>query len=165
MKNLKQKSIGIYMLAIAIMLQFVSISANAVAFKLKNSTKHSIRAKVYDRNGWRSYVQVNPGECKDIATEVERTEHDVVIQMKTQDGWETIYSNHHGSRLMTRIVRVTETNDKYYFAWYDEPPGCRDCPDSNGHGCLYKSGWVNLKNAIKVGKFLGKAVMKAENTN
>ena len=149
-------------LIIATFLQFISFTANAVAFKLKNSTPYAIRAKVFDRGNWRSYVSISPGQCKVFGESVTRSEHSVVIQMKTEEGWKTIYKDNHGSRMMTRIVRVVESDDGYYFAWYDEPPGCRDCPDSDGHGCLYKSGWVNLKNAIKVGKFLGKAVLKAE---
>lgn len=156
----KQKSARIHIVGILTMILFMNHSANAVAFKLKNDTKYSVRAKVYDRGAWRSYIQIDPGECIVFGSSVERTEHDVIIQMNTEDGWKTIYENHHGSRLFTRIVRISESNNKFYFAWYDEPPGCRDCPSGNGHGCLKKSGdWINFKNAVKLGEFLGKVVM------
>jgi hypothetical protein len=136
-----------------------SKNANAVAFKLENSTRYSIRAKVYDHGTWRSYVTVNPGEFRDIATEVERTEHAVVIQMLTNNGWQTVYSNHHGSRLFTRVVQVSENGNSFYFSWWDEHPGCRDSPSTPGT-CLTPPGPRGMFNyAVKIGEFLGRAVM------
>lgn len=135
-------------------------SANAVAFKLENSTSYKVRAKVYDRGHWRDYVTINPGQCVVFGSKVERTEHDVIIQMYVDGEWKTIYKNHHGSRVFTRLVHLTENSGKFYFSWWDEPPGCRDCPSAPG--CLRKSGWINkVKDAYKVGQFLGKIVMLA----
>ncbi len=132
----------------------------AVAFKLENGTSASLRATVYDRGGWRNYIQVNPGQCKDIETDVERTEHGVKIEMLTSNGWQQIYSHHHGSRFFTRLVYVTEDANNYFFKWYDEHPGCRDCA-STPNTCL-KGPFVTWSNAIKLGKFLGKTVLMAE---
>lgn len=158
MKKVISNSIGIYLTLF--LLTIASYTAKAVAFKVENSTSYLIRVKVYDRGEWRKYVQVKPGECKVVASSVERTRHDVVIQMLTEEGWKTMYSKNHGSRVFTRLVHLTEYDNRFYFTWWDEPPSCRDCPSQTG--CLRPSGWINkIKDAYKVGQFLGKLVMLA----
>jgi hypothetical protein len=165
-KNLiKMKTQSIYLRTVKrhLLLAFFSLMIQpsfAVAFKMENSTPYKIRAKVHDRGAWRDYVTIQPGECKVFGSSVERTEHSIAIQVYMKGEWRTVYKNHHGSRVFTRLVHVTYNDSKFYFAWWDEPPGCRDCPSQQG--CLRKSGWVNkIKDAYEVGQVLGKLVMLA----
>jgi hypothetical protein len=154
-----------WIIAIAVMLltTFVTKPAAAVAFKLKNDSSITVRARVHDRGQWRPWVTFQPGGWAVFAPKVKRTEHDVEIDVWEGGRWQPIYRNHHGSRFFTRVVQVVQYSgdDKVYFAWWDEPPGCRDAPPrpgTNDKTCLKPSGgwlWKKLvQSAVKiVGRF------------
>lgn len=152
----------IVVLVVMLLATLVARPAEAVAFKLKNDTSLTLRARVHDRGQWRSWVTFQPGGWGDFATSVKRTEHDVAIDVWQGNHWEPLYRNHHGSRLFTRVVQVIQYSgdNKLYFAWWDEPPGCRDAPPrpgTNDRTCLQESGgwlWRKLvQYAVKIGKY------------
>jgi hypothetical protein len=142
-------------------------SANAVAFKMKNDSKYTLRARCFDRGSWRNWVVYRPGGWGDFAPKVKRREHSVEIQVWNNGVWQPLYYNHHGSRMFTRVVQAfNDYNGRVYFVWWDEPPGCRGAPPYPGtrrSTCLKPSGWLKswlrgfaqgnlLKYATKVGK-------------
>lgn len=121
----------------------VTRRAEAVAFKLKNDTSHTVRSRVLDRGAWRDWVSFGPGGWGDFAKKVKRAEHDVEIDIWADGAWRPLYRNHHGSRLFTRIVQVVEQLGYISFQWWDEPPDCRDAPPPPGTPnttCLRSSG-------------------------
>ncbi len=150
------------MVVVAVAALLMVREAGAVAFKLKNDSSFTVRARVYDRNAWRPWVTFQPGAWGDFATKVKRTKHDVEIDVWRNGQWDPLYRRQHGSRLFTRVVQVFARNGDLYFAWWDEPPfiHCRDAPPpigSNGHTCLKPSGgWIFSKffeYAVKVGRY------------
>lgn len=146
--------------AVLDILSLPSVS-EAVAFKMKNDSQYTLRVTVHDRGRWRPWVVFRPGDWGDFATQVKRTEHDVRIEIWNGQGWNPLYANHHGSRMFTRIVQVfNDVQGRIYFAWWDEPPGCRGAPPYPGTGgrtCLKPSGWVYgqfdklIRQAVKAG--------------
>ena len=118
--------------------------ADAVAFKMANYSSHTLRMRIYDRGEWRPWVQCPPGFWGDVAKSVKRTEHSVEIDVWTGNGWRPYYRNHHGSRAFTRVVQALDAGQGIVFAWWDEPPGCRDWPPRpwvQEGTCLRRAGW------------------------
>lgn len=138
----------------------ICFDVEAVTFKLKNDSQYWLRARAFDRGQWRSWVEFAPGGWDVFALHVKRTEHDIEIQIWDGSQWMPLYYNHHGSRLFTRVVQVfNDQKGNIYFAWWDEPPGCRGAPPYPGSGegtCLKPSGWLKgkmMEYAVWVGKY------------
>lgn len=132
---------------LAVVLIAVTTKTEAVAFKMKNDSSSTFRARAFDRGEWRSWVTFNPGGWDDFAPGVKRREHNIEIDIWNGQEWVPIYRDHHGSKLWTRVVQVIEGPDGLYFAWWDEPGGgCRDAPPhpiQGGKTCLRPSGgWM-----------------------
>jgi hypothetical protein len=151
--------------------------AQAVAFKVHNQSSYKFRMRVHDRGNWREWVDVPAGFWGVTGEKVERTEHDVEIDVfTTKEGkpdaaWVPFYRGHHGSRVFTRVLHIFEfvASDQQrtvVMTWNDEPPGCRDKPVFEGgqfkNGCLLRSGWSEdlLKRAaIKIGETVIRAII------
>jgi hypothetical protein len=129
---------------------------------MKNDSRNILRVTVYDRGQWRPWVTFRPGGWGDFAREVQRGEHSVAIDIWVDgNGWRPLYRKNHGSRLYTRIVQVfNDSQGRIYFAWWDEPPGCRGAPphpSAGGRTCLKPSGWMwgefnkLMQQAVRVG--------------
>lgn len=141
----------------------LSSKVEAVAFKMKNDSQYTLRARVYDRGAWRPWVVFSPDGWGDFATNVKRAEHTVEIQIWDGYQWQPLYWNNHGSKICTRVVQAFNDNDgNIYFAWWDEQPftGCRQAPPdpwSGGSTCLKPSGWIYgeikklMRQAVRVG--------------
>jgi hypothetical protein len=142
-------------------------TAHAVAFKVHNQTPDlKFRMRVHDRGAWRPWAEMPPGFWAVTAPKVERTEHDVEIEVwvtpagKSAPEWVAFYRNHHGSRVFTRVLHLYRDGaGNVVMTWYDEPPGCRGQPvrrgDKTDDGCLAKSGWIEdtlKKAAVKIGE-------------
>jgi len=124
--------------------------------------------RVLDRGNWRPWIDI-PKDFWDVtAANVERTDHDVEIDIFTanagrpQPEWVAFYRGRHGSRVFTRVLHLFEYvppngQRSVIMTWHDEPPKCRDKPVfENGqfrNGCLVKSGWTDdllRKAAVKI---------------
>lgn len=150
-----------YSIMLGVLLSMQPREAEAVAFKMKNDSQHTLRMTVYDRGQWRPWVVCAPGFWGDVATSVKRTEHSVAIDYWDGRNWQPLYRNDHGSKMFTRVAQAfNDSQGNVYFAWWDEPPGCRDAPLSIGTGgstCLKPSGWIYgelyklMQQAVRVG--------------
>lgn len=131
---------------LALMLTLWSLNASAVAFKLKNDARFSVRARVHDRGAWMPWMTYNPGGWAVFGPKVERTNHHVQIDVWTSQGWKRVYSGTHGSHTLTRVIHIMDGPDgDPIIAWWDEPIGCRGMPIDprrGGQTCLWPSGWL-----------------------
>lgn len=142
-------------LSFFVLLLVFASDMHAVAFKLCNHSSQTFRARVYDRDVWRGFVEFGPDGWGDFAPGVTRSEHTVEIQILTASGWKEFYYGNHGSKLWTRIVQIYETPDgTLQMRWWDERGRkCRDAPPhptSHRSTCLDSSGGGHFKSIAKL---------------
>lgn len=135
--------------AFVTMMTLWSLDAAAVAFKLKNDASFTVRARVHNQGAWMSWMTYDPGGWAVFGPKVQRTTHQVQLDVWTGQGWKRVYSGVHGSHTLTRIMHIMDGPDgDPIITWWDEPPGCRGMPIDprrGGQTCLLPSGWLMAK--------------------